>query len=155
MDVVGSTEMGERLDPESTRRVMGRLFDVVRPVLEHHGGTVEKFIGDAVMAVFGIPAVHEDDALRACRAALEIHTEIERLNRELERDWGVAISTRTGINTGEVIAGDLSAGQPLVTGDPVNTLRMAGSSCRPLRSITSPSGGTSIGFPLSSPPWGG
>ena len=61
MDVVGSTELGERLDPESTRRVMSRLFDVVRPVLEHHGGTVEKFIGDAVMAVFGIPAVHEDE----------------------------------------------------------------------------------------------
>jgi class 3 adenylate cyclase len=121
MDVVGSTEMGERLDPESTRRVMSRLFEVVRPVLEHHGGTVEKFIGDAVMAVFGIPAVHEDDALRACRAALEIQDEIERLNNELERDWGITISTRTGLNTGEVIAGDPSAGQTLVTGDAVNT----------------------------------
>jgi class 3 adenylate cyclase len=121
MDVVGSTEMGERSDPESIRRVMSRLFDVVKPVLEHHGGTVEKFIGDAVMAVFGIPTVHEDDALRACRAALEIQAEIERLNKELERDWGVKISTRTGINTGEVIAGDPSSGQTLVTGDPVNT----------------------------------
>jgi class 3 adenylate cyclase/tetratricopeptide (TPR) repeat protein len=121
MDVVGSTEMGERSDPESIRRVMSRLFDVVKPVLEHHGGTVEKFIGDAVMAVFGIPTVHEDDALRACRAALEIQAEIERLNKELERDWGVTISTRTGINTGEVIAGDPSSGQTLVTGDPVNT----------------------------------
>jgi class 3 adenylate cyclase/tetratricopeptide (TPR) repeat protein len=121
MDVVGSTEMGERLDPESTRRVMSRLFDVVRPVLEHHGGTVEKFIGDAVMAVFGIPAVHEDDALRACRAAVEIQAEIERLNKELERDWGMTISTRTGLNTGEVIAGDPASGQALVTGDAVNT----------------------------------
>jgi class 3 adenylate cyclase/tetratricopeptide (TPR) repeat protein len=121
MDVVGSTEMGERLDPESTRRVMSRLFEAVRPVLEHHGGTVEKFIGDAVMAVFGIPAVHEDDALRACRAALQIQGEINRLNKELERDWGMTISTRTGINTGEVIAGDPSSGQTLVTGDPVNT----------------------------------
>src|SRR5215218_7396990 len=89
MDMVGSTELGERLDPESTRRVMSRLFEVVRPALEHHGGTVEKFIGDAVMAVFGIPAVHEDDALRACRAALEIQSEIGRLNKELERDWGM------------------------------------------------------------------
>jgi class 3 adenylate cyclase/tetratricopeptide (TPR) repeat protein len=121
MDVVGSTEMGERSDPESTRRVMSRLFDVVRPVLEHHGGTVEKFIGDAVMAVFGIPAVHEDDALRACRAALEIQAEIERLNKELERDWGITISTRMGVNTGEVIAGGPSSGQTLVTGDAVNT----------------------------------
>jgi class 3 adenylate cyclase len=65
MDVVGSTELGERLDPESTRRLMSRLFEVARPALARHGGTVEKFIGDAVMAVFGIPVVHEDDALRA------------------------------------------------------------------------------------------
>ena len=71
-DVVGSTELGERLDPESLRRVMGRYFDAVQLVLERHGGTVEKFIGDAVMAVFGIPTLHEDDALRACRAAMEI-----------------------------------------------------------------------------------
>ncbi len=121
MDVVGSTELGERLDPESTRRVMSRLFEVVRPALEHHGGTVEKFIGDAVMAVFGIPAVHEDDALRACRAALEIQSKIDRLNKELERDWGMTVATRTGLNTGEVIAGDPSSNQRLVTGDPVNT----------------------------------
>src|SRR6266508_2270457 len=121
MDVVGSTELGERLDPESTRRVMSRLFEVVRPALEHHGGTVEKFIGDAVVAVFGIPAVHEDDTLRACRAALEIQGEIDRLNKELERDWGMTVATRTGLNTGEVIAGDPSSGQRLVTGDPVNT----------------------------------
>ena len=121
MDVVGSTGLGERLDPESTRRVMTRLFETVRPVLEHHGATVEKFIGDAVMAVFGIPAVHEDDALRACRAALEIRDEMLRLNKELERDWGVTISTRTGLNTGEVIAGDPSTSHTLVTGDAVNT----------------------------------
>jgi class 3 adenylate cyclase len=114
MDVVGSTELGERLDPESTRRVMGRLFEVVRPVLVHHGGTVEKFIGDAVMAVFGIPALHEDDALRACRAALEIQNEIGRLNKELERDWRTMILTRTGLNTGEVVTGYPSAGQTLV-----------------------------------------
>jgi class 3 adenylate cyclase/tetratricopeptide (TPR) repeat protein len=121
LDVVGSTELGERLDPESVRHVMSRLFEVVRPMLERHGGTVEKFIGDAVMAVFGVPTVHEDDALRACRAALEIQEEIGRLNKELERDWGMTIATRTGLNTGEVIAGDPTSGQTLVTGDPVNT----------------------------------
>jgi class 3 adenylate cyclase/tetratricopeptide (TPR) repeat protein len=121
MDVVGSTELSERLDPESTRRVMTRLFETVGPVLEHHGATVEKYIGDAVMAVFGIPAVHEDDALRACRAAIEIQDEMLRLNKELERDWGVTISTRTGLNTGEVITGDPSTGHTLVTGDAVNT----------------------------------
>ena len=68
-DVVGSTAMGEALDPESVRRVMERYFDAMRAAIEHHGGTVEKFIGDAVMAVFGVPQVHEDDALRAVRAA--------------------------------------------------------------------------------------
>ena len=68
-DITGSTGLGERLDPESLRSIMGRWFEAMRDVLERHGGTVEKFIGDAVMAVFGVPAVHEDDALRALRAA--------------------------------------------------------------------------------------
>src|ERR1700675_174280 len=71
-DVTGSTAMGERLDPESLRRVMSPYFDEMRAALERHGGTVEKFIGDAVMAVFGVPNVHEDDALRAVRAAGEM-----------------------------------------------------------------------------------
>jgi class 3 adenylate cyclase len=120
-DVADSTALGERLDPESVRRVMERYFDTVRHVLERHGGTVEKFIGDAVMAVFGIPKLHEDDALRGCQAAMEMQDELDRLNKDLERDWGVTIATRTGLNTGEVIAGDPSAGQTLVTGDAVNT----------------------------------
>jgi len=119
-DVAGSTGLGERLDPESVRRVMERYFDMARRVLERHGGTVEKFIGDAVMAVFGIPIQHEDDGLRACRAAIEMHNELDQLNKELERDRGVTIATRTGINTGEVIAGDPSLGHTLVTGDAVN-----------------------------------
>ncbi|HEV8682061.1 MAG TPA: adenylate/guanylate cyclase domain-containing protein, partial [Actinomycetota bacterium] len=71
-DVVGSTPLGERLDPETLRRLMSRYFDRMKAVVERHGGTVEKFIGDAVMAVFGIPTVHEDDALRAVRAAAEM-----------------------------------------------------------------------------------
>jgi predicted ATPase/class 3 adenylate cyclase len=119
-DVTGSTNLGERLDPESMRRVMGRYFDAMKTVLERHGGTVEKFIGDAVMAVFGIPTVHEDDALRAVRAAVEMGGSLEELNKELERDQGVRIETRTGVNTGEVVAGDPTGGQTLVTGDAVN-----------------------------------
>jgi class 3 adenylate cyclase/tetratricopeptide (TPR) repeat protein len=119
-DVTGSTKLGERLDPESLRRVMGRYFAEMKGALERHGGTVEKFIGDAVMAVFGIPTLHEDDALRAVRAAVEMRDRLVQLNDELERDWGVRLIARIGVNTGEVVAGDPSAGQTLVTGDAVN-----------------------------------
>jgi class 3 adenylate cyclase len=119
-DLVGSTALGERVDPESVRRVMSRYFTEVRRVLERHGGTVEKFIGDAVMAVFGIPDLHEDDALRAVRAADEVQAALDGLNEELERDWGVRLACRTGVNTGEVVAGDPGGGQTLVTGDAVN-----------------------------------
>src|SRR5205809_48766 len=87
-DVTGSTALGERLDPESLRHVMARYFEAMRAVIERHGGTVEKFIGDAVMAVFGVPVVHEDDALRAARAASEMRDALAVLNDELERDYG-------------------------------------------------------------------
>ena len=120
-DVVGSTPLGERLDPEALRRLMSRYFERMKAVVERHGGTVEKFIGDAVMAVFGIPTVHEDDALRAVRAAAEMREALADLNRELERDHGVAVEARTGVNTGQVVAGDPSRGQTLATGDAINT----------------------------------
>src|ERR671924_22961 len=116
-DVTGSTAMGERLDPESTRRVMASYFDAMREAIERHGGTVEKFIGDAVMAVFGIPVVHEDDALRAVRAANDMRDALAGLNDELERDWGVRIESRIGVNTGEVVTGE---GDSIATGDAVN-----------------------------------
>jgi class 3 adenylate cyclase/tetratricopeptide (TPR) repeat protein len=119
-DLKGSTSLGERLDSESLREVMSRYFDEMRRVLERHGGTVEKFIGDAVMAVFGLPKLHEDDALRAVRAAADMKDALARLNRELERRYGVRLANRTGVNTGEVVAGDPFAGQRLVTGDAVN-----------------------------------
>jgi class 3 adenylate cyclase/tetratricopeptide (TPR) repeat protein len=119
-DVTGSTALGERLDPEALRRVMGRYFDEMAAVIERHGGTVEKFIGDAVMAVFGIPRLHEDDALRAVRAAIGMREALEALNVDLEREHGEGLAARIGVNTGEVVAGDPSAGQRLVTGDPVN-----------------------------------
>src|SRR6266480_3349950 len=116
-DVTGSTALGERLDPESFRQVMRRYFDAARAVIEDHGGTVEKFIGDAVMAVFGVPVLHEDDALRAVRAAAGLREEIAVLNGQLEADFGAAVSVRTGVNTGEVVTG---TEERLATGDAVN-----------------------------------
>lgn len=119
-DVTGSTALAEQLDPESIRTIMSRCFDVIKEVLERHGGTVEKFIGDAVMAVFGIPTVHEDDALRAVRAVTEMQRELAALNEQLSEQLGVAVQFRTGVNTGEVVAGDPRSGQSFASGDPVN-----------------------------------
>ena len=119
-DVTGSTALGERLDPEALRRVMSRYFASMTEAIERHGGTVEKFIGDAVMAVFGIPTTHEDDALRAVRAAADMRDALALLNKELERDHGATLTCRIGVNTGEVVAGDASTRQALVTGDAVN-----------------------------------
>ena len=119
-DVVTSTEQGERFDPESWRRVMSRFFDEMQAVIHRHGGTVEKFIGDEVMAVFGVPAVHEDDAMRAVRAAAEMRDRLDELNGELEATWGIRLQARIGVNTGEVVAGDPATGSTFVTGDAVN-----------------------------------
>ena len=107
-DLVGSTALGESTDPEALRMRMRRYFADLRAILERHGGAVEKFVGDAVMAVFGIPVAHEDDALRAVRAAWEM--------REAVSAHGLA--ARIGVNTGEVVVG--GQGETLVTGDAVN-----------------------------------
>ena len=120
-DLQGSTKLGEALDPESVRAVMSRYFDAMTAVLRRHEGTIEKFIGDAIMAVFGLPRIHEDDALRAVRAARETQAALAALNDELERDFGVRLTNRTGVNTGEVVTGDAATAQRLVTGDTVNT----------------------------------
>src|ERR671934_1392500 len=106
-DVTGSTTLGETLDPERLRGVLARYFERMKGIVERHGGTVEKFIGDAVMAVFGVPAAHEDDALRACRAAVEMRESFPELG----------IDGRIGVNTGEVVTG---TEERLATGDAVN-----------------------------------
>jgi class 3 adenylate cyclase/tetratricopeptide (TPR) repeat protein len=106
-DVVGSTSLGESTDPETLRVLLARYFESMKAIVEHHGGTVEKFIGDAVMAVFGVPVVHEDDALRALRAAIEM--------REAFPELG--IQGRIGVTTGEVVTG---TEERLATGDAVN-----------------------------------
>ena len=89
---------------------MGRYFDRVQTIVDRHGGTTEKFIGDAVVAVFGVPQLHEDDAHRAVRAAVEIRDARAELNGDFQRDWGVELRIRTGVNTGEVVAGDPRGG---------------------------------------------
>ena len=93
-DMVGSTRLGESIDPEALRALLARYFERMKTIVERHGGKVEKFIGDAVMAVFGVPVAHEDDALRAVRAALGM--------RRRSRSWG---SGAVGVNTGEVVTG--------------------------------------------------
>src|SRR5262245_667304 len=120
-DLKGSTSLAERLDTETLREALNTYFNTMREVLERHGGTVEKYIGDAIMAVFGLPQLHEDDALRAVRAAAEMQEALVGLNAGFEERYGVRIENRTGVNTGEVVAGDVSVGHRLVTGDTVNT----------------------------------
>jgi DNA-binding SARP family transcriptional activator len=116
-DVVDSTALGASLDPEVLRAVMRRYFDVAQRVIERHGGTVEKFIGDAVMAAFGIPSVHEDDALRAVRAARELRDAIDALNSQESASF---LQIRVGVNTGEVLAADPAAQGSYATGAAVN-----------------------------------
>jgi class 3 adenylate cyclase/predicted ATPase len=120
-DLANYTPLGEALDAEVMRSVMERYYHAVSRELERHGGTVEKYIGDAVMAVFGIPTVHDDDALRAVRAAVDMRTALGTLNAELEETHRVRLALRTGVNTGEVIAGDPSDRQGFATGAAVAT----------------------------------
>ncbi len=119
-DLKGSTELGDRLDSEALREVLAAYFSAMKPVLERHGGTIEKYIGDAIMAVFGLPRMHEDDALRAVRAAASMREALDELNVALRAEFGVTLENRTGVNTGEVVAGDGGDSQRLATGDTVN-----------------------------------
>jgi class 3 adenylate cyclase/tetratricopeptide (TPR) repeat protein len=119
-DLKGSTTLAESIDSEALREVIAAYFGEMRAAIEGHGGAIEKLIGDAVMAVFGIPRVHEDDALRAVRAADEMRRRLETLNAELQVRWNVRLENRTGINTGEVVSGTAVAGQRLIVGDALN-----------------------------------
>jgi class 3 adenylate cyclase len=121
-DVTGSTTLGERLDPEQLRDVMAAYFGAMREEIEAEGGTVEKFIGDAVMAAFGVPSAHEDDPARALRAAIRMRHRLEDVNTELNATHGLTLQMRIGVNTGGVLAAqDAGPGEPMVTGDVVNT----------------------------------
>ena len=121
VDLKGSTALTERIDQEAMSEIKKRYFGVMAGEIERHGGTIEKYIGDAIMAVFGIPRAHEDDALRAVKAAYGMQQQLTRLNEEFLRFYGVELANRTGVNTGEVVANvDPSANQQLATGDTVN-----------------------------------
>ena len=119
-DLKGSTELGDRLDSEALREVLATYFSAMKPALERHGGTIEKYIGDAIMAVFGLPRMHEDDALRAVRAAAMMREALEDLNVTLRAQFGITLQNRTGVNSGEVVAGEGGDSQRLATGDTVN-----------------------------------
>ncbi len=120
VDIVGSTSLGEQLDPESLRAYLRRYFDTVSGVLVRHGASIEKFIGDAVMAVFGVPVAREDDAARAIRAATELHKAVADISNDLASDYGMSLKIRVGINGGEVFVSRHPDGQISVTGDAVN-----------------------------------
>ena len=120
-DLKGSTALGEALDAEALHEVKERYFDAMAAEIARHGGKVEKYIGDAIMAVFGLPRAHEDDALRAVRAAAGMRSALARVNEDLRARYGVTLANRTGVNTGEVVANDdPGASQKLATGDAVN-----------------------------------
>jgi class 3 adenylate cyclase/tetratricopeptide (TPR) repeat protein len=118
-DLADSTGLAMSLDPETWRGVQRRYFEAVSAAVARHGGTTEKFVGDAVMAVFGTPIAHEDDALRAARAAVEARDAVAGLGEALERELGIELEVRVGLATGEVLSGG-PAGDPLATGPAVN-----------------------------------
>jgi class 3 adenylate cyclase len=119
-DVVESTALGEQLDPESVHRILERYSETATTILERHGGTVEKFIGDAIVAFFGLTEVHEDDAQRAVRAAVELRDAVSELCNELRRTHGIELGIKIGVNSGDVFVGAGSRREMFATGDSVN-----------------------------------
>jgi class 3 adenylate cyclase len=121
-DLSGYTAMSEKLDPEEVKEITSRIFGEISKVIDKYGGFVEKFVGDAVMALFGVPKAHEDDPIRAVRAAKEIHDLVDAKSPEIEKNIGQPISMHTGVNTGLVVTGevDMEKGTHGVAGDTIN-----------------------------------
>jgi class 3 adenylate cyclase len=119
-DLAGSTELATRHDAEPLRALLAAFFEEMRHQIEAFGGTVEKFAGDAVMAVFGVPAVHEDDAERAVRAAVAMRDAVAQLNPMFEQEYGVRLALRIGVATGEAVAASRPATDFMVTGEVPN-----------------------------------
>jgi class 3 adenylate cyclase len=122
-DVVGFTSLAERIDPEALQQVMSRFIGEMRQIIVRHGGTIEKLIGDAIMVLFGVPVIHEDDAARAARCGLEMRAALETLNDEIEARWGERLEIHIGINTGEVMVGPGDDGATVTYGDAVNVAK--------------------------------
>jgi class 3 adenylate cyclase/tetratricopeptide (TPR) repeat protein len=122
-DLSGYTSMTERLDPEEVKEIMSRIFGEIAQVITRYEGFIERFVGDAVMAIFGVPKAHEDDPVRAVKAAIEIHKLVEQISPKLEEKTGVSLSMHSGINTGLVVTGEvkLDQGTHGLTGDVINT----------------------------------
>jgi class 3 adenylate cyclase/tetratricopeptide (TPR) repeat protein len=131
IDLTDFTPLTEQLDPESLHQVMARYFKAMRGAIDRHGGQVQKYIGDAIMAIFGVPQLHEDDALRAARCALEMRDALSVLNRELESGWGVTLHARYGLCTGEVAFARVGQHPFFALGDPVNVAQRLESAAAP------------------------
>jgi class 3 adenylate cyclase len=121
-DLAGSTALAERLDPEELRELQGELFELVNGEVERYGGTTEKFVGDAILAVFGVPQAHDDDPERAVRTALAVHARFGAFADRVRARHGAQVGLRIGVNTGDVVAGREAAarGDLMVSGDAVN-----------------------------------
>ena len=137
-DVSGSTALGEQLDPERLHEVLETYFAAMKEEIQAEGGTVEKYIGDAIVAGFGVPVAHEDDPARALRAALRMQSRLLSVNEELDSAHGVTLAVRIGVNTGEVLATiDPAPGDPMFTGDAVNVAARFEQNAEPGQIVTS------------------
>jgi predicted ATPase/class 3 adenylate cyclase len=122
-DIVDSSRLSLTLDPEALRNLLARYFDEMNSIIQRHGGIVEGYAGDDIMAVFGVPMLHEDDALRAVSAAVEMRDTLATFNHELETIWGVQLAHRIGLNTGEVFTGIDRQGDRFLTGEAVRVAK--------------------------------
>jgi predicted ATPase/class 3 adenylate cyclase len=122
-DIVDSSRLSLTLDPEALRNLLDRYFDEMNSIIQRHGGMVEGSVGDEIMAVFGVPTLHEDDALRAVSAAVEMRDTLAALNHELETVWGAQLAHRIGLNTGEIFTGINRQGHRFYTGEAVRVAK--------------------------------
>jgi class 3 adenylate cyclase len=137
-DVTGSTALGERLDPEHLHEVLETYFHAMKTEIEAEGGAIEKYIGDAIVAAFGVPVAHEDDPSRALRAALRMQRRLDQVNEDLRRAHDLVLEIRIGVNTGEVLATvDPAPGDPMFTGDAVNVAARFEQDAEPGQVVTS------------------